>query len=134
MTTMSVSIRVAQLRVEPSFLARVEHELEYASRVLVLEQRGDWYRVRGAGAEGWMHQTALSQRQIILNPGAEDVDRAAATTEVALAGRGFSADVEREYRRRNTRANFNAVDRMEARSLSAQALAQFVREGGLRSV
>ena len=134
MTTMSVGVRVAQLRVEPSFLARIRHELPYASRVVVVQQQGDWLRVRGSGAEGWAHQTALSEREIVLNPGASDVDRAAASTEVALAGRGFSAAVEREYRRRNTRANFAAVDRMEARSLSVQALTQFVREGGLRTV
>ena len=134
MAVMSVQVREAQLRNSPSFLGSVVTNLPYGTRVVVSERSGDWNKVRSGPREGWIHQSALSEREIIINPGAADVNRAASSSEIALAGKGFSASVEAEYRRQNQNLNFNAVDRMQARVTTPEMLARFVREGGLGRV
>jgi hypothetical protein len=134
MTTMSVQVRSSQLRESPSFLGQVLAELGYGDQVITVEQRGDWIRVRKGSREGWMHGTALTTRQIILTPGTADVERAASSSEIALAGKGFSASVEAEYRRQNRGLNYSAVDRMESRRVSAEELSRFVRDGELAQV
>jgi hypothetical protein len=134
MATMSVQVRSSQLRGTPSFLGQVLAELAYGDQVSTGEQRGDWIRVQKGPREGWMHSTALTTRQILLNPGSADVERAAGSSEIALAGKGFGASVEAEYRRQNRGLNYSAVDRMESRKVSADELSRFVRDGGLAQV
>ena len=131
MSELSVGIRSGQLREEPSFLGRVVRVLDYGDRVELLMSESGWKRVRSGSQEGWMHEAALVEQRIVLNPGAEDVERAASDSELALAGKGFSASVEREYRQRHRNIDFAAVDRMESRSTDQAALARFVREGEL---
>lgn len=133
MSSMSVGVRIAQVRAQPSFLSPPHAELPYGRGVSVAEESGDWLRISAGGVTGWLHQTALSRGEIVLNPGAADVERAAAGTEVALAGRGFSASVEQAYRRRGGAANFAAVDRMEARVIGIDAVIRFARDGDLES-
>ena len=56
-----VAVAVAPLVGEPRAAATMTSQYVYGRRVAVLEQRGDWYRVRGADAyEGWMHAGYLS--------------------------------------------------------------------------
>jgi hypothetical protein len=134
METMSVAVRSAQLREGPSFLSRVLENLGYGSRIETGDRQDGWIRARSGSREGWLHESALSEKEIVLNPGVAEVRRAANSSEIALAGKGFSANVEAEYRRRNTGLNFAAVDVMESRPISDLELARFVREGNLSGV
>ncbi|WP_151704409.1 SH3 domain-containing protein [Nitrincola alkalilacustris] len=134
MKTLSVNVRTSQLRSDPSFLGRILANLNYGSKVLLQEVQGDWLRVRSGQQDGWMHGAALSEKEIVINPGAADVERAATDSEIALAGKGFNASVERAYRQRNSNINFDAVDRMESTSISRDSLGRFVREGDLNSL
>jgi hypothetical protein len=134
METMSVAVRTAQLREGPSFLSRVLEDLGYGSRVQIGERQDGWIRTRSGSRDGWLHESALSEKEIVLNPGSLDARRAASSSEIALAGKGFSASVEAEYRRRNTGLNFAAVDAMESRPVADEALARFVRDGNLSRV
>jgi hypothetical protein len=74
----------------------------------VLEERAGWMRVAvpGKNIKGWMHGSALSSKRIVLQAGAEDVQRAATTGEIALAGKGFNEQVEREFRAQNKDVDF----------------------------
>ena len=45
---------------------------------------------------GWIHQSALTSKQIVMNSGAA-VSSSANSQEIALAGKGFNEDVERQY-------------------------------------
>jgi uncharacterized protein YraI len=134
MATMSVQVRSSQLRATPSFLGQVLAQMAHGDQVTMREQRGDWVRVQSGTREGWMHSSALTTQTIVLNPGSSDVERAASSSEIALAGKGFSASVEAEYRRQNRGLNYGAVDRMESRKVSVEDLSRFVRDGGLTQV
>lgn len=130
---MSVQVQTGQLRSSPSFLAGIVGELAYARQVQVLEERAGWVRVAvpGTSLSGWMHGSALSSRRIVLQAGAEDVERAATTGEIALAGKGFNEQVEREFRSRNPNLDFRRIDHMQASTPTMAQVRRFAQEGQL---
>ncbi|SMP41127.1 SH3 domain-containing protein [Desulfonatronum zhilinae] len=131
---MSVQVQTGQLRSSPSFLAGIVGEVAYARQVQVLEERTGWARVAvsGTSLSGWMHGSALSSKRIVLQAGAEDVERAATTGEIALAGKGFNEEVEREFRSRNPNLDFRRIDQMQASSPTMAQIRRFAQEGQLR--
>lgn len=131
---MSVQVRTGQIRSTPSFLGAIVAEAPYAQQVRVLEERGGWMHVAvpGRNLQGWMHGSALSAKRIVLHAGDEDVQRAASTGEIALAGKGFNQEVEDEYRVRNRDVDFTWVDRMQRQEVGMAQLQRFAQEGQLR--
>jgi|SRR5690554_148829 hypothetical protein len=134
MKQVSVSVKKTQLRREPSFLAPIIRNLEYATSGDLQEEQGDWKLVRFGNIRGWVHGAALMTGEIVLNAGSDDVERAASNREIALAGKGFSASVERNYRQNHKNVNFKAVDQMEKRIVGTQSLNNFINAGKLNRV
>jgi hypothetical protein len=131
---MSVQVKNAQVRATPSFLGRVQAEVSYAQQVLVQEDQGAWLKVSvpGKGVEGWLHGSALTAKRIVLQAGAEDVQLSASSGEIALAGKGFNEQVEKEFRARNTDVDFTWIDRLETRRPNAARIEQFAKQGNLK--
>ncbi|MCF7929702.1 MAG: SH3 domain-containing protein [Spirochaetales bacterium] len=129
--TVSISVRSAQLRKEPSHLAPVRASLAYTDQVEVLEVQGDFYRVSSQAGKGWLHKSAISEEKIVLLGDGEDVERAARDDEVALAGRGFNEQVEEQYKSEEG-LEFDGVDRMESREPEEDTLREFIQAGNLR--
>jgi len=130
---MSVQVKKGDVRSTPNFLGKIVTNLAYGDRVEVLETRGSWLRVApaGRGAAGWMHASALSEKRIVLKAGAKDAKVAASGGELALAGKGFNADVEAEFKSRNRNLDFSLIDRMQAAEVPQEKIALFLKEGGL---
>lgn len=128
---MSVQVKAGQIRATPSFLGNILTEEPYAQQVQVLEEKSGWMRVTvpGKTVQGWMHGSALSAKRIILQAGAEDVQKAATTGEVALAGKGFNQQVENEYRAQNKDVDFTVIDQMQKTSVPIAQLQRFARDG-----
>jgi hypothetical protein len=55
----------------------------------------------------------------------------ASGAEVALAGKGFSKEVEAEYKKQNRELDYTWVDWMGQQTLTAEQLVQFLKQGGL---
>jgi hypothetical protein len=139
---MSVTVKETQVRATPSYLGKILATLSYGDRVQVGETRSGWARVivpPGKGAadkgsvsqgEGWVHLSALTDKKIVLKSGASDVDRAASSGEVALAGKGFNQEVEAQYRA-DRKLDYSWVDRMETFRVSPEEAAAFLAQGGL---
>jgi SH3-like domain-containing protein len=129
---MSVQVKKGDLRAAPNFLGKIVATLGYGDRVEVLESRESWLRVSAAekGA-GWMHVSALSEKRIVLKAGVKDAQVAASGGELALAGKGFNADVEAEFKARNKKLDFSAIDRMVATDVPQEKIVLFLKEGGL---
>ena len=53
--------------------------------------------------------------------------------EIALAGKGFNADVESRYRSTHSRADYASVDRMEAMRVSRDEMIRFLEDGNVKS-
>lgn len=130
-TMMSVEVRETQVRVNPSFLGRVEGDLAYGDRVEVLEQRQGWARIRFDDLTGWVNMSALTTKRIVLQTGDATAQRGATGSEVALAGRGFNQDVENRYREEQ-QLDFTVIDGIEAYAIDPERVAEFLLDGGLR--
>ncbi len=128
---MNVQIREGQLRERPSFLGTVVAQVAYGERVSVERSQGPWrYAVSGDNA-GWIHESALTRTRIRLAAGEEDALAAASLDELAAAGKGFTQEVESEYKQRNPAADFTWVDRMGAMGKNPEKLVEFLRQGGI---
>jgi hypothetical protein len=131
--TMSVQLKTGQLRATPSFLGAVTAEVVYGDQVDVLQQQGDWLEVRSPHNQtGWMHQSALTRKRVVLGTGGNSPQTAASGEEIALAGKGFNADVEAEFKKDHRNMDFTWVDRMEGFRVSPKEMISFLKAGGVQ--
>lgn len=130
--TMSVAVKEGAVRASASPFGKIVTTLRYGSRVEVGERKGAWVKVSLPGSSGgWMHSSSLSDKRLALQAGQETVRGGASADELTLAGKGFNAQVEGEYRQRNRELDYRWVDRMEALKIPADELQRFQREGHL---
>ncbi|MBW2467320.1 MAG: SH3 domain-containing protein [Deltaproteobacteria bacterium] len=130
---MSVQVKQCQLRSKPTFLGKVVTSLEYGDRVEVAGEENSWIEVSPSGKSGgWVHVSALSEKEIILNPDSKDIEEAATNDEIALAGKGFNKEVEDKYRQ-DKKLDFSLIDQMEKIVVSQNDINGFVRQGGLKA-
>lgn len=130
---MNVQIREGQLRATPSHLGKIVAKTSYGDRVTVLEERGEWKKVSVTGGrfQGWMHSTALTSKRIALKSGQGNVETSITGNEIALAGKGFSEEVETQYRKTNKNLDYTWINRMEAIKISSEQMESFIISGRL---
>lgn len=129
---MSVQVRDGQLRNRASFLGTVTGTVAYGDRVTVNQAQAGWCEVSKAdGATGWIHESALTPKRVVLGSGAGDARVGASGEEVALAGKGFSKEVEAEYKKGNSQLDYTWVDWMVRQTVANDQLVQFLKQGGL---
>jgi uncharacterized protein YgiM (DUF1202 family) len=130
---MSVQVRRSELRDSPSFLGSRVAPVVYGEQVEVVGQQGNWMEVSASsGTKGWIHQSALTKKRIAFSSGAEDAETGVSGEELALAGKGFNADVEKEFRDCHPELDFTWVDEMEQMKVSPQEVGSFFSEGDLQ--
>jgi uncharacterized protein YgiM (DUF1202 family) len=129
---MSVQVKKAELRSEPSFLSDVAGTLSYGENVNVIEQKGAWMRVTALTGQspGWIHSSALTKKNLVLKSG-EGVQTGASSGELALAGKGFNSAVESQFKASHKDIDFKWVDRMEKWVVPAKKAETFLADGGL---
>ncbi len=127
----TVRVLTAKVMKAPKFIGPAAGDVSRGSQLTFQEAKGDWYRVSG-GVEGWIHKTNLTERQVTLSskPGGDGAGNAS-RDEVELAGRGFTPQVEGEYRSKNPNLEFSHVDKIEKTSIDPGELEAFVAEGKL---
>jgi hypothetical protein len=130
---MSVQVKKGEIRSTPSFLGRIIARLSYGDQVAVLKEQGPWLRVKVSESttEGWMHASALTHEQIVLQAGAQDVQAAVSSDELALAGKGFNEQVEGQFKADNPQVDFTWIDRMEKFVVSQKEMKKFLQRGKL---
>ncbi len=153
--TMSVQVKEGQLRSTPSFLAEIVAKPSYGDRVEIIQDQGTWKKVAIRGVQGWMHTSALTTKSIVLKAGAAasptgatggevalagkaDVlpntspgSQSVTTSEIALAGKGFSEEVEKQYKSLNRNLDYGWVDRMEKFNVSPEQMQAFLKQGNV---
>jgi hypothetical protein len=128
---MSVQVKNGQLRDKPSYLGKVLAPVAYGDRLTVAARQGEWVSVTAAAGAGWIHQSALTAKKVVLKAGAENVGTAASGEELALAGKGFNSDVEADFKSKNKNIDFTWIDRMEKIRVAPAESQAFLKEGGL---
>jgi uncharacterized protein YgiM (DUF1202 family) len=121
---------------EPNFSGTPIAPVPAGTDVNVVTISGDWYKVEYQGNTGWMHRTAFAQAQatkpglpgMLFGGGVQQTK----SDEVALAGKGFTPEVEASYRQKNPSANYAQVDQVESFQVDPAKLQAFIKEGGLK--
>ena len=129
---MSVQVRDGQLRNRASFLGTVVGTVAYGDRVTVNQTQAGWCEVSIAGKTGWIHESALTPKKVVLASGTTDARvQSVGSEEVALAGKGFSKEVEAEYKKQNAAIDYTWVDWMGQQTVSSERLVAFLKQGNL---
>ena len=126
--TMYVAVKKASVKTSTGFFASTAGSLVYGDMVTVVQQKGKWSQVRYSGAKpfsGWLTTASLTSKRVIAG-----ATSSASASELALAGKGFSAEVEQEYKK-ETSLNFAGVDTVESIAVSDNDLKNFITEGHL---
>ena len=129
----AVSVREGDVRSAPGFLSTITAKVAYGGGVSILELRGDWARVRvvDTGAEGWLHVSAVAEKEALrLGQATGSSSGGTTSREIALAGRGFNEQVEAQYRSEKG-LDFALVDQMEGYGQPVDSLGTFFAEAGL---
>lgn len=126
---MSIQIRKADLRESPSYLAKVVTSVAYGDRVAVQAQNGAWLQVSTGSQNGWIHNSALTPKKVVMS--STTAQAGASSGELALAGKGFNADVEKQFKNNHKDVDFSWVDKMEKIKISVRQLEDFAASGKL---
>ncbi|MDR1129283.1 MAG: hypothetical protein LBL20_08230 [Treponema sp.] len=131
---MYVATKNAELKSSTGFFADTVITLQYGDQVTVVQENGKWMEVRPArrpSVSGWILSNSLTSKRII----SSGSGTSASADELALAGKGFSEEVEQAYKRRGgaSAENYADIDAMEALTVPRQDLYNFLVEGRLNT-
>jgi hypothetical protein len=128
--TLYVSVKTLTLKSGTGFFAGSKGTLMFGDRVTVIRVNGKYAEVRSAAnpsLTGWTVTANFSTRQLVSGN-----SNTVSAKEVALAGKGFSQEVENSYRGQKKNVNYADVDRTEAINFSEDELKSFLEEGRLK--
>jgi len=127
----AVQVKEASVYAQPSATAKFLGKVPYGTLLSVLESKGGWARVSADGSNltGWVRSQAFTTKSLNLKAGTET--SGASSTEVSLAGRGFTEEIEQDYKKKNPTLDFADVDKMEAIEFPDDDLNSFLTTGGL---
>lgn len=129
-----VQVRESELRSAPGFLSQIVENLALGDELSYVGSRGGWFEVTftATGESGWIHEGSVREnKQTSLQLAGEGTTRTVSSREIALAGRGFSQDMEGSYGADN-QLDFSVVDDLEARRVAPQEIVAFVLDASLR--
>jgi hypothetical protein len=129
------TVRDAVLRDSPSFLGKAVETLGSGTSIQLLSEEGAWAKVKAAGKQGWLPTSSLRGGAVSLGAGSSRAATGAGSSEVALAGKGFTQQTESGYRASQSGLDYATVDMMEAFVVPPGDCEHFLRtgrEGGAR--
>ncbi len=131
--TVKVKVQKSTIFEQPKFFSGVVASVKYGDKLKLLDQQKDWCHVKFRNQKGWVHNSGLTSTKVSL--GTILVGGASASTthdEVALAGKGFTPEIERGYEKSHPEMNYALVDRIERYTVDDNTLYKFIRNGGLK--
>jgi SH3-like domain-containing protein len=118
-----VAVQSTVMKDSTGFFARELGRLSLGTELTLIRENGKWSEVRAGNLSGWVASSSLSARRVIVS------GTTPSAGEITLAGKGFSPDVEIEYRRNGL--DYSTVDAMEQMVIPVDDLLRFVTEGRL---
>lgn len=122
---------------DPDFAGAPIMPVPEGAAVNVHSQAGDWYKVEYQGQVGWIHRQAFpapsagSKFSLSGLLGGAPV-KGTSSDEAALAGKGFTPEIESSYRTKHPEMKFGEVDKVEANRVDPAKLQAFIAQGGLK--
>ena len=127
--TMYISVEKTTLKEKPSFFSNDSENVFYGDAVVIVEEKGKWAKVRlniDYSTIGWINTSSLTKKKIVSSSNKVS----ASTEELALAGKGFNAEIESEYKKSDI-VNYDAVDKLEKNMVSFTLVMDFMKSGML---
>jgi len=129
------TVKEAVLRDSPSFLGKAVETLGSGTSITLMSEEGAWARVQAGGKQGWLPVSALRSGAVSLGAGSSRASVSAGSSDVALAGKGFTQQTEASYRASQSGLDYATVDMMAGFVVPPADSEQFLRagrEGGAR--
>jgi hypothetical protein len=130
-STVTIRVMSAKVMKSPKFIGATSGSVSRGDQLVVKEVKGDWYRVEG-NTSGWIHKSHVTEGKVALSSTPGGATGNVNSNEVELAGRGFTPQVEQQYRQKNPNLDFKHVDAIEKTSIDPAELEAFVEEGKLQ--
>ena len=130
--TVKVITQEAMIRKDKRFFAPVVTRVSYGETIQELERQGDWLRVSYRGKQGWIHISAVQEQKFQLSSLSSEKASEASQEEVALAGKGFTPEVEKAFRDKNPKMRYDLVDQIQSIRIEDGQLQAFIRAGNLK--
>lgn len=129
----AIQIKEASLYAKPTPTSRFLGKLALGTLLTVLDEKDGWTQVKvdGKGLSGWIRTQSYTTKPLNLKATA-NTGAGVSATEVSLAGRGFTEQIETDYRKKNPTLDFQTLDRLEAQAVPDDELAAFLRDGGVK--
>jgi hypothetical protein len=126
----TVQVLSAKLTKTPSFLAPTTAKVVRGDQLTTVSTQKDWLEVTTkSGQSGWINRTNVIEKAVALSTKPGGGSGSVSEDEVALAGRGFSPEVEAKYRQGHPELDFSHIDKIEKIDVDGDAVARFAAEG-----
>jgi hypothetical protein len=130
--TVKVITQEGMIRKDKRFFASVVTRVPYGELVEELERQGDWLLVSYRGKQGWIHISAVQEQKFRLSSLSGEKAEETSREEVALAGKGFTPEVEKAFRDQNPKMRYDLVDQIQSYKIQDQQLQAFIQAGNLK--
>jgi hypothetical protein len=126
-----VQVRESFVRSEPAFFGSKVAGVKYGDRVTKSSEQEGWAKVSFRGQGGFLPSSTITPAQIVLS-GRSGGKIKAEASDIVLAGKGFSKEVEESYKKQESAARFDLVDQVERQCrVSSSEVSSFLKQGGL---
>ena len=131
-TTISVKVRDTVLRAKPKAWAPGVSSLSYGDKLSVIGSEEGWFKVKAAsGKEGYLHPAVVTDRVVVLKSAKGAPSKEVDPSEVVLAGKGFSREIEKQYASQNPTLKYGELNQIEKLRVADSDLLDFMRQGML---
>jgi SH3-like domain-containing protein len=122
-STRYVVVQTVAVKDATGFFAKDLGNLSLGDAVRLIKEDGKWSQIQAGTVTGWVASSSLSARRVVAPIAA------VTASEVAMAGKGFSPDMEMEYKKSGL--DYSIVDSMERITVPTDDLLRFIIEGRL---
>ena len=129
--TLYVSVKSAAVKSGSGSFSSTVANVGYGDVVTVIKAGDKNTQIKlSDGKTGWVSTGSLTKKKIVKSSNGSTVK--ASTKEIALAGKGFSAQSETAYKTQNSTLDFSKVDEIEKITVSDSVLQDFIADGNLK--
>lgn len=128
--TVYVAVKKAAIKSGTGNFDKVVAQASYGDELVVDKASNKFHRVHKASdpsITGWIPATSVTTKKIV----ASSKKVTASVDEIALAGKGFSEQVEDGYKTSNKKLDYASVDKLESFRITDSSLKTFLEDGDL---
>ena len=128
--TVYVAVKKAAIKSGTGNFDKVVAQASYGDELVVDKASNKFHRVHKASdpsIAGWIPATSVTTKKIV----ASSKKVTASADEIALAGKGFSEQVEDGYKTSNKKLDYASVDKLESFRITDSSLKTFLEDGDL---